>query len=250
MPIFTKDENSLWVSAPQASGPFHGLQGGAVAALMVSELEQQAQDQELGLAASASVEFVRPTPSGPLRTEPECLRRGRRVSVLTNAVYDGDSLTARATVCFINPRSLPELSNRETTAHDPASLPVFPAQQAPHGGLWMMDLFEVRKSGEGIVWFRYTDDIVAPMSAMGRVLGPADWTHGLGRPAKPKLADPNINLQVTLARHPGGEFIGIRPRTTWMPSGIGLGEGELFDVEGFIGRVTMSVALTPFEQIG
>ena len=247
MPIFTKDENSLWVSAPQASGPFHGLQGGAIAALMVSELEQLAQDQELGLATSASVEFIRPTPSGPLRTQPECLRRGRRVSVFTNALYDGDTLTAKATTCFINPRAVPEISDPKKTLHDPTALPVLPARSAPHGRPWMMDLFEVRKSGDGIVWFRYTDDIVAPMSVMGRFLGPADWTHGLGRPAEPKLADPNINLQVTLARQPSDEFIGIRPRTTWMRSGIGLGEGELFDVEGFVGRVAMSVALTPFE---
>ncbi len=247
MTVFQKDEDNSWVSHPQAGGPFRGLQGGGLAALMVTELERIADNENLGMATSVSIEFLRPTGTGSLRTNPHRLRIGRRVSILTNEIFENDVQTARSTVFFIASSDLQGLKAPPSETHDPAALPLLPPRKAPHGGPWMMDNFEVRLSPEGIVWFRFSGEIVSDITPLARVLVPADWTHGLGRPASPKMADPNVNIQMSLSRHPEGEFIGILPRTRWMPSGIGMGEGEIFDVSGACGRVMMSVALTPFE---
>ena len=247
MPAFLKDEKNSWISTPRASGPFRGLQGGAVAGLLVSELEHMAEDQELGLAMSASVEFVRSSEHGILETRPEILRAGKRASTLTNVAYQDGTMTAKATVCFVKPVDILAIGDPPEAEHDPDALPVLPSRQAPHGGPWMMDSFETRASPDGIAWFRYTDELLAKVGPLARVLGPADWTHGIARPPSPKLADPNLNLQVTVFRHPSGDHIGIAPKTTWMPSGIGFGEGTLHDSKGEFGRVMMTVALTPFD---
>ena len=247
MPAFEKHEENSWNSAPSAMGPFSGLQGGGVAGLMVFELEALANAKALGLAVSASVEFLRPTQPGSLRTVPKIVRAGRRVSVLSNEIYQGQTCTARASICVIQPTQISAIATPSKAHHAPQELDVLPARKALHGQPWMMDNFEVRQSDEGVIWFRYLDEIVDGMTPLARVLGPADWTHGLGRPATPRLADPNINLQVVLARQPDGDFLGIRPNTTWLPSGIGMGEGMLLDPAGPFGRVMMSVALTPFD---
>lgn len=246
MPIFEKDEKNYWISTPRAMGPFKGLQGGAVAGLLVHELEQQAEELDLGFAASASIEFLRPTGTGALRTKTEVVRHGRRTSVLTNSLYEGDLQTARASVCLIAPTDTSTVSPAPSEGHNPDSFPVVPPRKAPHGGPWMMDNFDIRAGGDGIIWFRYTDDIVSDIKPLARILGPADWTHGINRPAQPKLADPNINLQVAVTHYPVGVDIGIRPLTRWTQAGIGLGSGVLIDQNGPFGHVMMSVALTPF----
>lgn len=247
MPAFINDENNLWISTPTAMGPFKGLQGGAVAGLLVHELERWASDLDLGFAASASVVFLRPTGTGVLQTKPEVIRQGRRVSVLTNSLYEGGMQTAQATVNFIAPVDTGAVRPTASEPHNPDGLQALPPRKAPHGGPWMMDNFEVRAAGDGIVWFRYKDDIIEGMMPLARILGPADWTHGIRRPSEPKLADPNVNLQVAITRYPVGDDIGIRPRTTWTTDGIGLGAGTLLDESGPFAQVMMSVALTPFD---
>jgi len=246
MPAFLKHKENYWKSTPRAMGPFKGLQGGGVAGLMVFELEQMAAEQTFGLAVSASIEFLLPTQPGELRTMPKVIRRGRRVSVLSNEIVQGSACTARATVCFIHPTDIASVKPPAAQKSQPGDLAPIPPKKAIHGAPWMMDNFVVRPSDTGVIWFNYLDEIVEGMTPMAGVLGPADWTHGIGRPSSPQLADPNINLNVILSRHPVGKFIGILPKTVWMPTGIGMGEGTLSDEEGDFGKVMMSVALTTF----
>ena len=82
---------------------------------------------------------------------------------------------------------------------------------------------------------------------LSSVLGPADWTHGIARPFRDVVADPNPNLTVQLYRQPEGEWVGIRAQAKWRPAGgLGVGSGVLLDINGEIGRVSMSVILVPF----
>ncbi|QKG72385.1 thioesterase family protein [Erythrobacter mangrovi] len=246
MPAFVRREDGSWESTPSAMGPFAGLQGGAVAGLLVHELETEAEKQGLGLPVSVSVEFLRPTGSGALLTTCDVIRKGRRVSVLSGTVIDNGNVSARASVVFIATTEIGSIEPAPRMPLDPGALPVLPRRKAPHGGPWMMDNFETRRSDDGIAWFRYTEDIVEGVRPLARILGPADWTHGIGRPSQPRLADPNVNLQIAVTHFPQGPDIGIRSRTTWMPNGIGLGSGILLDRNGPFGQVMMSVALTPF----
>jgi len=82
---------------------------------------------------------------------------------------------------------------------------------------------------------------------LSSVLGPADWTHGIARPFRDVVADPNPNLTVQLLRRPEGRWVGIRAQAKWRPAGgLGAGSGVLLDINGEIGRVSMSVILVPF----
>ncbi|WGS21526.1 hypothetical protein MTX19_05190 [Bradyrhizobium sp. ISRA464] len=93
--------------------------------------------------------------------------------------------------------------------------------------------------------------MIAGAGPLSRVLGPADWTHGIGRPVQNIAADPNPNLTVQLFRQPQGEWIGVRAEARWRPeAGHGVGSGVLLDVYGEIGRVLMSVILVPFPRTG
>jgi hypothetical protein len=63
------------------------------------------------------------------------------------------------------------------------------------------------------------------------------------------LADPNPNLTVQLFRPPSGRWGGVRAEARWQPAaGLGAGSGVLLDVNGAIGRVSMSVVLVPFPE--
>ena len=82
---------------------------------------------------------------------------------------------------------------------------------------------------------------------LSSVLGPADWTHGIARPFSDVVADSNPNLTVQLFRQPEGRWIGIRAEAKWRPAGgLSVGSGVLLDINGEIGRVSMSVILVPF----
>ena len=84
---------------------------------------------------------------------------------------------------------------------------------------------------------------------LSSVLGPADWTHGIARPFTDVVADSNPNLTVQLFRQPEGRWIGIRAEAKWRPAGgLSVGSGVLLDINGEIGRVSMSVVLMPFPK--
>jgi len=85
------------------------------------------------------------------------------------------------------------------------------------------------------------------VSVIDNTLWPADWTHGIARPFRDVVADPNPNLTVQLFRQPEGRWVGIRAQAKWRPAGgLGAGSGVLIDIHGEIGRVSMSVILVPF----
>jgi hypothetical protein len=58
-------------------------------------------------------------------------------------------------------------------------------------------------------------------------------------------AFPNSDLSVQFDRAPRGEWIGVRTFTRWRPQGLGIGYGDLLDLDGGFGRVGMGVVLVP-----
>ncbi len=239
-------EDGDWIPSEFARGPFAGLQGGAVAGLLVSELERHAAAEGWGLALSTSVQFLRPAPLAPLTTETEVLRAGKRAAVTRNQLSHEGTLLAVATVTFVQDLPVSGIEPTEERRREPGRYEQPPRRNAPHGGPWFMDTLDVRDGGDGIRWFGIERPITSPATPMATVLGPADWTHGLGRPDSPKLADPNIDLVVQLTRRPEGHWIGVEPDTRWVASGRGRGRGLLYDEAGEIGAVSMGVTLLPF----
>ncbi len=242
-----------WQPSPLAAGPFAGLQGGAVAGLLTAEIEAMANERGWGTPTSVSAWFLGPTPMSALRTQVSALTQGGRVSVIDNTLWpaDGDQPCATVRVTLSKERAV-EISGfavPEQQAIDPTIYPVR-TRRAMHGQPWFMDAMEVR-AGDQVLWFKLNHPVVEGCGALSMVVGPADWTHGVGRPVENVVADPNPNLTVQLFRRPVGSWIGVRATTHWQPeAGLGMGRGNLLDVHGEIGCVSMSVVLMPFPGAG
>lgn len=252
MVVFLADENlGVWHPEPLAQGPFTGLQGGAVAGLLVGEIEALAAESGWGDAQSATAWFLRPTPLVKLRTEVRVLQKGRRLSVVDNTLwaegFNAPCATVRVTLGQANPVDIPGLVEPQDPPTDPESYPRI-HRPAAHGGPWFMDAMEARQ-GDGVWWFKLLVEVIEGARPLARVLGPADWAHGLTRPVSQGFADPNPNLTVQLIRPPKGEWIGVQSQTWWRPEqGSGVGGGLLRDLGGVIGTVSMSVALTSMQN--
>jgi hypothetical protein len=246
-PVFTRDPDGAWSPSLYARGPFEGLQGGGVAALMAQAVVDAAAG---GFVASITTHFLRPAPLAPLRVSVRALRSGRRVSVIDAELSSAQGLIAvqRATVIA----ELPD-ADLPTPPGAPACPERLPRERrtALHGGPWMMDTLDARVT-DGRAWFRDELPLFDRPSPLGRVLVAADWAHGLfaplGADVRPPAAIPNTDLSVNLLRLPRGEWIGVEAQTAWSPTGVGAGWAALRDAEGLIGRVAMSVAVTPLAQ--
>jgi acyl-coenzyme A thioesterase PaaI-like protein len=245
-----------WKPAALAAGPFAGLQGGAVASLLTAEVEAMAGARNWGTAISASAWFLRPAPLAELRTQIAVVTEGGRVSVVDNTLWpvgeEQPCATVRVTLSRERaveiPRSRPLAAEPVDQVVDPLQFPLR-STRAVHGRSWFMDAMEARAGGD-TAWFRMFHEVTTDAGPLARVLGPADWTHGIARPVQNVVADPNPNLAVQLFRPPRGEWIGVRAETRWRPeAGLGVGSGVLLDVHGEIGRVSMSVVLVPFPRI-
>ena len=254
MAIFEPVGPNRWQPTPLAAGPFAGLQGGAVASLLTAEVEALAEQRQWGTAIASSAWFLRPTPMTVLRTGLSVVTEGGRVSVIDNTLWpDGEDqpcATVRVTLARERAVEVAGVAEPASEAADPTRFPVR-TRRAAHGRPWFMDAMEARE-GDGVAWFRMNQPIIDDAGSLSRVplssvLGPADWTHGIARPFQDVVADPNPNLTVQLFRRPEGQWVGIRAQAKWRPAGgVGAGSGVLLDINGEIGRVSMSVILVPF----
>ncbi len=252
MPIFEAlDAQNRWRPSPLAAGPFGGLQGGAVASLLTAGVEAQAGERNWGTAISSAAWFLRPVPMADLRSEIRVIAEGGRVSVVDNTLWpigeENPCATVRVTLSRERAVEVPGFVQANRTQIDPTRYPVRDVQMVT-GRQWFMDAMEAR-FGEGVAWFHMNHEIIAGAGPLSSILGPADWTHGIGRPVQNVVADPNPNLTAQLFRAPRGAWVGVRAEARWKPeTGLGVGSGTLLDVEGEIGRVSMSVVLVPFPK--
>ncbi|WP_244486366.1 acyl-CoA thioesterase domain-containing protein [Bradyrhizobium viridifuturi] len=181
-----------WRPAALAAGPFAGLQGGAVASLLTAEVEAMANARNWGTAISASVWFLRPTPMAELRTHVTVVTEGGRVSVVDNTLWPAGEAQPCATVrVTLSRERAVEVHGFQASTADPVDPMRFPLRSphAVHGRSWFMDAMEVR-AGDDVAWFRMHHEVIADAGPLARVLGPADWTHGIARPVQDAVAIP------------------------------------------------------------
>lgn len=158
--IFEPLGPNSWRPSPLAAGPFAGLQGGAVAGLLTSELESLAAEKKWGDAIGVTAWFLRPAPMADLRTAITPITQGGRLNVIENTLYtvDGFKPIASARVTFAHKRPVDVQLSRETTQHhDPLT---FPARDSklPTGKAWFMEAMEMRPAPD-IAWFRLKHQI-------------------------------------------------------------------------------------------
>ena len=246
--IFTPLETGSWLPTELAQGPFAGLQGGAVAGLLVAEIEAFAAAQNLGHVVGVSVAFYRSTPMERVHTQLKLLHAGRRACFVENTLTRADGQTCATVRATLVQEQAVAIPNHILGAApiDPSGFALRKSLKAPHGKPWFMDSMQARVGDDGVAWFKVNTPIILGAGYFSKALGPADWCHGINRPSKlgdAVMADPNQDLNVHLAHAPRGDWLGIRANTLWQGNGIGLGYGTLCDAWGDIGSVSMSVAL-------
>lgn len=254
MPVFTQDSSSGgWLPSPLAAGPFAGLQGGAIAGLLTAEIEAFSIERGWGLAVNSATWFLKPTPMAPIRTQMTILHEGGRATVVDNSLFtdEHENPTATARVLLLKERKVevPGLEAARSAAAEPERLARVVPPPAGHGGPWFMDTMDMHP-GPDMTWFKLHTPVVENAGPLARVLGAADWAHGINRPRHNVVADPNPNLSVHLFRPPLGDWIGVQAKTFWTPdAGCGHGYGNLWDEQGEIGSVAMAVALIPIPPV-
>ena len=244
--LFRPAEGEAWRPDPITRGPFDGMQGGVAAGLMCAEVEAVAGQGGLGFVSAFTAHFLKPTPVADLTVTISMLRQGRRVSFVDASLSGPAGLCAVARATLIQPMVDDQLPVPPDRPCDPAALSQL-SRAAPHGGPWFMDAMEVRV-GQGQAWFRQRQPLRQGQGPMTAVLPAADWSHGLGPPlganTRPPVAIPNPDLTVHLFRPPVGEWIGLESASAWSHASIGGGWSPLYDIQGLIGQVAMSVAIT------
>lgn len=245
-PLFARLEDGSWAPDAVTRGPFAGMQGGAAAALLCSAVEGEANADFF--VASTATHFLRPVPLEPLRVSLEWVRKGRRVAVVDSELRHGDRLVAIQRATLIRPVEQGDLPIPPARSGQPGAAPIA-EMPAPHGGSWMMDAMEVRGDAQGVLWFRLKRPVAPGAGSVASLLPAADWAHGLGPPlgasARTPCAIPNPDLATHMLRPPVSDWIGLEPASAWSNASIGVGWASLYDVEGPIGRVAMSIAIGP-----
>ncbi len=239
--------------SPLASGPFLGLQGGVIAA-MLFRTGQALVPAEFRPIAQRT-EFFRAAPVAPCRATARIVKSGRRIMSIDCELtsISGEQTFARSQSAFATPSAI-SVEPPDITPWDGHASPETlrsRSSNSPHGGPWLMDVLEGRADPTGPVWFRWSRPLFTGDCDLtfASILSPADWTHGIARPGYPGLppakAWPNYDLSIHVERQPQGQWIGLRPEGRWRPDGFGIGYSDLIDQAGLFGRVAMGVVIVP-----
>jgi len=202
-----------------------------------------------------TVDLSRPVPLEPLRIETTVVREGKRIQ-LVDARLAADEVElggARALRIRIGELDLP--------VPDTDAMPAAPSELERldwkgHFGevddlpRFHYDAVEIRtrggsfhRPGPGTSWFRLRVPLVegeAP-SPFVRMAVLADMANGNSQFLDPRLhAFINPDIGLYLHRMPEGDWIGMKSVSYPHPSGIGMTDTAVYDLEGRIGRIVQS----------
>ena len=250
-PIY-RQEGDLWIPGPEAKGPFPGQHGGAVAAVLAGCMETEASRIGAGKALQCSTLLLRPAPLEPCRISVSTVRDGGRVTVLEASLRAGEKECARAQSIFVREQDIGAWPLPARPVHEPLDAPVAPFGHYGHSP-WYGDTVEFRYA-DGTHWLRSLRPVMQNCTALARVCAHADWASGLSRPDsrdEPRIGGfPNADLSIHLAREPQGEWVGLRPRSTWYQNGMGMTDTEILDIHGAVGRACHTIVLVPLSPKG
>lgn len=245
--VFERPTPETFQPSEYAAGPYVGLQGGAIAAITATAIENNAPDDLAPL--SFHIEFLRPAPLELLRVHTETLHTGRRVHRYTatvSAAHPRPVVVAQATMALIHAEPIARLDPPAPAPGVPPAAAA-PYQRATRPHPWMMDIFDAVVHDD-TTWFRWRCPLAPRATAFAHLLGPADWAHGIPitphTDRSPVIGWPNINMSVQVARLPVGDWLGMRAHTIWDRRGAACGGARLLDAAGELGDVTMGVVLT------
>lgn len=209
--VFDRTGSITFAPSPFAAGPYRGLQGGAVAGLAATVIENQAPDGLVPL--TFHVDFVRPAPLDELTVDVAHLHTGRRLHRYTATVSAHAKVVVHASMTLIRPAIIKGFPESSASPLRPApTAAAYERTQLPYP--WMMDVFDAVVD-EGIFWFRWRLPLAAGATAFTHLVGPADSAHGLSLETRYQLLPvtgwPNTDLSIHLTRQPRLGWLGLRP---------------------------------------
>jgi hypothetical protein len=250
--VFTRERGS-WVATELARGPWNPdhCHGGAPAALLAALVDQTEAPSEM-VGVRMTLELLRPVPLGPLRSEVEVVREGRKVQLLEMrlSTVDGTPLVLGRALRIR--RAALDLDAVEVAAPLPAlpeTLPRFGGHEGWPVGFWTaLDVRiaegDLGTPGEGAAWFRFDAELAEglPLTPFARVAAAGDFGNGIGSPLEmgPWLYV-NPDLTISCNRLPSDDWVGLRARSAAEQAGVGLTTTDLFDRRGRIGTALQSL---------
>jgi hypothetical protein len=258
--IFEVD-GDIVIPSEIARGPWspHAQHGGAPSALLAGMLERVDAGPP-AFTVRLTVDLMRPVPLTPLRVVTRVVRPGKKVQIVEGALLDGDVEVARASALRL--RTLAdELDDEAWESSEVPRLPPpgpttrFPRVESGQLGFWnaveMSPVVgELFVPGPAAVWFRLRVPVIAgeEPSPLQRVAAVADFGNGVGSGIdRSRLTFINADVNVTLHRHPVGEWVALDGTMFAESSGIGVAESVLHDEHGRIGRGVQTVILEELE---
>jgi hypothetical protein len=239
-------------------GPWHPdhQHAGPPIALMCRAIEIAALKLGLTHLSRLTANLLRPVPI-----------RDVTIEVITNYVgRNSGHFSARLKADDKEVALLTALAQRENDVKLPDDLPGHPLPFAPRGPedspaaimpfhgkqVGYADLVDTRVArgvffkGPSAIWFRLQHPLLEgeEPSAYQRVAVAADSGNGISAILDfARYSFLNLDLTINLLRKPVGEWICLDARTCLGPNGCGLAESMLYDLHGFIGRATQSLAI-------
>ncbi|MBI1260141.1 MAG: hypothetical protein GC184_00290 [Rhizobiales bacterium] len=253
-PLFTSTKDG-WTVADEAQGPFGGVHGGAVSALLIGEVEMGAATRGLGEIVTSTIYLVRPAPRAGVTTRVESIREGGRIALIENSLIASDKIHTKASICFQKPLAIKGLPGVPSQAvHDPDALPVwgFMGQHHSPGFLDVVDARADPGDPAKTKWMRFTRPLHAAPTPVADVVAMSDFAtlfSALDDGAPEGAAGwPNADLSVHLLRAPIGPWLGMAQERFWRDNGRGYTETALYDAHGRLGRACQSVVILPLPE--
>jgi hypothetical protein len=181
----------------------------------------------------------------------EVMRPGKKIELLSASATIAGRMVLRATAwrLAIEPGRSPEVNQSEPPPPFP-DLPearLFP-DAPPFGyGLaldWRFSEGGLHLLGPGTAWTRLRVDVVKGelVSALARALAMVDSANGISAELAPSMyLFVPVNLTVSLARAPEGEWVGMSAKTWIAGEGVGTTHARLFDSRGYLGQCVQTL---------
>jgi hypothetical protein len=252
------DGSGEFVATEQARGPWdpQHCHGGPVGALLTRAVESCEPGDTEWHVARVTVELTRPVPIGrPLGLTTATERGGRRVSLVSGVLRDGDTEVARVRglrvrrADLVLPTGALDVAVPFPSTPDASSpQPFVMAGDGPSFGSSACELRFAEGSwmepGPVAVWIRLAVPVIPGELPTGaqRAAAAADFGNGVSAVLPwDEFVFINPDLTVHLAHPPRGDWVGLRARTRLAGTGTGLAESEIHDESGVVGRSVQSL---------
>ncbi len=247
--VATRRTEGLWSTGTQHAGPPSALLTRAIERLP-SSIEGPSQITRL------AVEILGPVPTGEVRVGVSVTRPGRTVEHIEGQLEGAGRVAMRIRAWRMRTAELslpakldghlprpPEIPATAATFRDPSWSEVYLGSVE-----WRFVSGHIENPGPAVVWSRMRFPLVAgeEPTPTQRLVVVADSGNGLSSLLSfERWWYINTDLSIHLHRLPRGEWICVDARSTLDPSGVGLAETELFDVDGRVGRGAQSLLVGP-----